>query len=197
MYSTFMELINPDQQGNWKELYNEAGLRISGNITNENQFKFEFELDNTPFTCFELLTNIDKRKSWDELVDEISLVEKIDSNTGVFYVKTKPVMIVSSRDSVVLSHKKAMEDGALVQVFRSVDHPKFPVTPKFVRATNGVSGVIFIPIPGNPRKTKVIQISESNPGGWVPAKVKNSGFFFFFFDFLSFFFFNSLYFFSP
>jgi hypothetical protein len=169
----FQELL---KASDWKSKYQSPTVNIDSSPRSDNLFRFDFTLDNTPLTCFDFLSSASKRKEWDDIVDEITVVEQIDSSTSLIYVRSKPMFPTSPRDSVVISFKTVLADGRLLEITKSVDHPKYPPDPKgkIVRASTGVSGIIVSPVNGQIKKAHVIEISDLDPGGWIPASVRNS-----------------------
>ena len=54
-------------------------------------FKVWSLVDNTPLTCFDFVSDALRRKSWDDMTDEARIVETIDQDTRIIYVRAKGI----------------------------------------------------------------------------------------------------------
>jgi len=175
MLESFLQLT--EQTGDWVPKFENSDVKIFTSSSSENRFKFQFALNNTPLTCFDLLNNVNRRLEWDSMVAEAKIVEQIDPNTTIYHLRGKAMFPVASRDSVIFSFKTSLPGGRLVNVIKSIDHPSYPADPSgtVIRAESGLSGMICSEVEGNIKKTQVLQISNLDPKGWIPAQVKNFG----------------------
>lgn len=119
------------------------------------------------------------RKEWDDMVDDIRILEIIDRMTRVEYVRAKPVFPTAARDVVLLSHLAAYpkewngdgEPASFMHVTKSVPHHAAPNPRGVVRMSTSVAGRIFTRLPNG--GTRSLQIADLNPGGSVPNWVIN------------------------
>jgi hypothetical protein len=119
------------------------------------------------------------RKSWDDMVDDIRILETIARNTRVEYVRAKPVFPTAARDVVLLSHLDSYPAGfegegepeQFMHVTKSVNHASAPNPKGVVRMSTSVAGRIFTRLPNG--STRSLQIADLNPGGSVPNWVVN------------------------
>jgi hypothetical protein len=73
---------------------------------------------------------------------------KWDDHTSVSYMKYKGVAIVASRDFANLTHWRVDQDGNVLIVATSIDHPTVPLLDGVVRAHLDIGGWFIRPRPG-------------------------------------------------
>ena len=150
-------------------------------------FRVRGQIENSPAAVFDLLTNVEKRCEWDDMVDESRVVETIDTQTRVIYLRMKPIWPTSARDLVLLSSMRIYEgefDGEkrklYLNVTRSIQHPNVPERSAegIVRMTMGGAGQLLYAVKNpdgsaKPKYSELIQVADVNPNGWIPASVVN------------------------
>ncbi|CAH1800611.1 unnamed protein product, partial [Owenia fusiformis] len=118
------------------------------------------------------------RPLWDKAVPAINPVQIISEELLVVNSQTSSAMMgmISPRDFVDLVLIKVREhDGAYTTNSHSHQNPDVcPPHPNFVRGTNSYCGVVCQPIPGEPNKTRIINIMDTNIGGMLPKSLVDS-----------------------
>ena len=148
-------------------------LQVMRKIDADLCFKVYCVVDNTPASCFHILSDVTQRKRWDIMCELGKIVEEIDKCTRIIYIQTKGIWPTAPRDLVLLSFRARLTDGRLINVTKSVVHPACPdrAAENIVRMETGIAGQVCAPIPGHPDKCYVMQIADGNPGGWIPKSV--------------------------
>ena len=54
-------------------------------------FKVWSIVDNTPLTCFDFVSDALRRKEWDDMTDEARIIQTIDQDTRIIYVRAKGI----------------------------------------------------------------------------------------------------------
>ncbi|KAF9430863.1 START domain-containing protein 10 [Podila epigama] len=138
-------------------------------------YKIVAVMDNTPAVVFDTLCDLDNRSAWDPMCVEARVVEQIDAipGTTIQYIRTKAVWPTASRDTVVLGTVKDLVHDQLFMVNASIEHGATPerVQEKIVRMETTVAGHIISPEPGQPNKSRLVQILDADLKGWIPDKV--------------------------
>ena len=141
----------------------------------DHKYRVAGILDNSAETVFDFLTDVEARPSWDELMEEATILAQLDSVTRVVYIKLKGIWPTSSRDMIILSHIHKIplkdlrdqvpddfsisndftEDGPHVELFayvnvtRTIEHFPGAPTPEekgTIRMASPLSGQIIKPI---------------------------------------------------
>lgn len=86
---------------NWQQVLDTPTLCAYSDPTSQNRYKIITQLSNSPLTCFDLLSDVGRRKEWDDMCDEARILEQVDPDTRIVYVRTKPVMFVAGALSVL------------------------------------------------------------------------------------------------
>ena len=126
-------------------------------------------LDYPPKDVFRFMQNIDYKYKWDINVDKVAHVKKVGVNGMVSQLKTKKVLIVSSRDFVVNYLCNWEEDGTIIDVQTSNSlYVDVPEQPNAVRCFVYINGVILKPKGTN--QCEYFVVSETDIKGipdWV------------------------------
>jgi len=127
-------------------------------------------------TVYNVLHDPDYRKTWDEMMIEGTLIEKLDAFNDVgYYAAKSPVFTISNRDFCnQRSWWQAPDKSEYVIFNHSVAHPKCPEKKGFVRANSISTGYWLRPVKGNDKAMKLVYMTQTDPGGWIPAWVVNS-----------------------
>lgn len=96
----------------------------------------------------ELLTDLERRGALDAQYDHGYTVEELDEQTKIIYLSFKGKAVASPRDFCLLAHYRIEENGDLIVVTTSIEHPKIPLVKGKVRATMSVGGWVIRPLPG-------------------------------------------------
>lgn len=78
-------------------------------------------INHPPKDVFRFMQNLDWKTKWDVNVEKVEHLKKVGVNANVTYMKTKKVLIVSSRDFVVNYLCNWEEDGTIVDCATSDD----------------------------------------------------------------------------
>ncbi|KAJ1652357.1 hypothetical protein IWQ61_007292 [Dispira simplex] len=175
----------------WQPIYKQSSprlLQIYQKQGTDYCFKIVADLNNSAYSTFDLVTDITRRPTWDSLCAEARVVELLDDDmydpprTMIQYMRMKPVWPTSARDACVLSHCRALPDGRLLNVTKSVNHSQCSErdTDGLVRMVAGIAGQIVFPVTSsqgeqvgsNTRPTcRMVQIVDGDPRGWIPKSV--------------------------
>ena len=164
MIHKFEEMLN-DTSIQWNSVVS-SDVNVYQKSSSDYCFKVETELPSTSATCFELFHNIEKRKDWDEMVDEIRLVTQIDPQTRILYLRMKPVWPTSARDVVLLAYS-GKHNGNYVNITQSISYPECPEYKGIIRMDAFAGQICY----DEGEKCSIIQIADGNPKGWIPASV--------------------------
>ena len=175
MVSSFLRLTDRANELEWVKVVDRSEITVLRKLDSSLCFKVITTLDNTAATCFDILSDVSKRTSWDQTCEEGRVIEELDRNTRIVYVRTKPIWPTSGRDLVLLSHRRRLHDGRLINVTTSVTHHMCPelVGGKVIRMQAGIAGQICssasLEIAG--ARCHLIQIADGDPKGWIPVSV--------------------------
>ncbi|KAL5004461.1 hypothetical protein ScPMuIL_017917 [Solemya velum] len=129
--------------------------------------------------------DVSVRMDWEVTLDSSDAIEWLSEDTFVSHNVLKRVWPASTRDAVFWSHIRHVggesdeDPNRWIVVNYSCDHPKIPVSNKFVRITMNVAmicqTIIEPPADGNITRDnircKISYTADVNPGGWAPASV--------------------------
>ena len=129
-----------------------------------------------PNTAEEVLAateDLSKRKEWDELFIEGSVVEQIDADHQVLQFKFKaPSRMVYPRDFVMSRGIRRKEDGTIISNHIACEHPKAGEVKGYVRGQLRASGYHIKPNDGG--GCTVTYVVQVDPKGWIPTMVVNT-----------------------
>lgn len=134
--------------------------------------KSEYLLECSPQAIITLLLDVDTRKSWDDNVEKIDLVLNLPRDTSVTYIKFKKMLIIASRDILVVNRVMKVNNGWAF-VSASCEMEEFPEVQDTIRAVVDVSGYYMESI--SDEKCKIIGYTKGDAGGKIPkALVKTA-----------------------
>ncbi|NP_001089765.1 StAR related lipid transfer domain containing 5 S homeolog [Xenopus laevis] len=118
------------------------------------------------------------RVKWDNNVDKFHLIDAIADDITVCQTVTPSAAmgIIAPRDFVDVVLIKRYEDGSISSNATNVDHPGCPPQKGFVRGFNHPCGCFCIPVPGEPKKTRVLSFFQTDLSGYLPKSVVESFF---------------------
>jgi hypothetical protein len=134
------------KENNWEKSHDKDGDKIyTKKLEKLNLTRIETEIDGSPEEIIKELKNLELRKSQDKNLIEISMIEQIDENTGIYYtLENLPIMFMVNRDFVVL-YGVVKQDDTTYFIQRSTEHLSKPVTKKNLRAIIHQSNWCIVP----------------------------------------------------
>ncbi|KAF9922369.1 hypothetical protein FBU30_007480 [Linnemannia zychae] len=174
MEKKFMDYI--DNKDIWVKVYEEtssASIEVYQFKERPMCYKVVAIMDNTPAVAFDILSEVSRRLEWDPLCEEAKTLKEVSPGVKVQYVRTRGMWPTASRDTVVLGTIKELEDGRYFNVTSSIKHSLMPERSKekIVRMEMAVAGQIVGPEPGQPDKSRLVQIMDADLKGWIPDKI--------------------------
>ncbi|KCV67894.1 hypothetical protein H696_05623 [Fonticula alba] len=189
-----LALISKAKEG-WITILETSNLRVlrripsaTDNAKNSQCYRVDALLSNTTLTCFDYMTDTSRRADWDDMCQTSRVVETPGPGLTVAQAVTRPVMLTSSREAVLLtwsSRTNACFESpfgdpllgpsdapeVMVNVTQSIDHPACPPAPGVIRLQAGVAGLVARDYPSRPGWCETVQILGGDPGGSVPVFV--------------------------
>ncbi|CAD8117122.1 unnamed protein product [Paramecium sonneborni] len=164
-----------NEQNMWELYSNKDGYIVYTKKNPENGIamnRTQTEIARTPDQILDLVGDVNKRPLYDEKIETAHVIEQIDANTRIVYVRIKPpIPFMNSRDLVMVQKVYKQNDGIYIVCSKSIIHQKTPPIHKVERAEMHLSGWIIIPQPN--QMTKIIAIQCFDPRGDVPQSVTN------------------------
>ncbi|KAJ3032901.1 hypothetical protein HDV00_006990 [Rhizophlyctis rosea] len=137
-------------------------------------FKVVADLDASPETAFDLLSDITRRGEWDDMTVEAGVVETVNGSTKYQYMTSKAIWPAAARDSLVLSYVTRLTDNRYLNVTRSTTHPSYPPRDAegIIRMEAKIAGQLVSPSPSaTPGTCRVVQVADGDLKGWIPKSV--------------------------
>ncbi|XP_030045491.1 stAR-related lipid transfer protein 5 [Microcaecilia unicolor] len=118
------------------------------------------------------------RVKWDKTVKEFEVIEAVTDTLSVCRTVTPAaaMKIISPRDFVDVVLINQYEDGTIASSATNVQHPSCPPQPGYVRGLNHPCGCLCIPAPGDPGKTQLVSVFQTDLSGCLPQSVVDSFF---------------------
>ncbi|RIB23588.1 hypothetical protein C2G38_828176 [Gigaspora rosea] len=176
MQTALLNLIDSDNS--WHILFESrrSDIKVYQNpAISDHCYKVSGTVNNTLETTFDFLADVKRRPEWDHLMQEGKLIEIIDENTTVQYIRMKAAFPVSARDVVTLNHVAKLSDGRMMMTCKSIVHKSCPEIPGVIRLDCDCAGFVVAPINDQPNKCFVIQIANADPKGWIPKSILKLG----------------------
>jgi len=117
-------------------------------------------LDASPEEAFALFCDNDRVHEYNENCQELVDIEDLDHMTKVNWCATGSFGPFKARDFVSLVRHKIMGGGEYASVASNVVHSNLPPATKYVRSEIVLSATFFRPVPGNPQKTVIVQMTQ-------------------------------------
>lgn len=130
--------------------------------------KSEVVVNCDPNHIIELILDVKNRKNWDDNVEKIELVASLQDETTVTYVKYKKLLMISSRDAVMVNRVLKI-NGGIAFVSTSCEMDEFPVFDNTVRAQVEVAGYWIEAVSEN--KSRIVGYSAGDIGGQIPKAI--------------------------
>ena len=164
-----------------------------------------------PAEACRLLNDYEVRKMWEDMLtkesrSDVVLLEREKETMQVIRTLSNQAMggLISPREFVDLGLTQHREDGSILHIAQSIDHPDFKPTKGFVRGVNFACGMIYAPVRRNSAGddsngdkraegdestkgegagegegevvgTHVTYVIHSDVGGWLPASLVFKG----------------------
>uniref|UniRef100_A0A8D0H7S9 StAR related lipid transfer domain containing 5 n=1 Tax=Sphenodon punctatus TaxID=8508 RepID=A0A8D0H7S9_SPHPU len=118
------------------------------------------------------------RTKWDQNVKEFEVIETISETVSICRTASPSAFmkIISPRDFIDVVLIKWYDDGTIASSATNVEHPLCPPQPGYVRGLNYPCGCFCIPVPGEPDKTQLLSLFQTDLGGYLPQNVVDSFF---------------------
>ncbi|KAI9343753.1 hypothetical protein DFJ73DRAFT_961077 [Zopfochytrium polystomum] len=136
-------------------------------------FRLVATMEGTPEETFDLLSDVDARKRWDDLCEGAGIAEIVGPGSKVIWMHTKGFWPTAPRDALVVGFVERLKDGRYLNVTQSVESSK-NYTPRSgsVRMKAYLAGQIVSPDPkGRPNFSRVVQVMEGDLGGSLPQSL--------------------------
>jgi len=121
----------------------------------------------------EALNTDEQVLKWDDSIDTNVRVEE-SGDYSVTRSLDKKKMFVTQRETVLLSKTIKQEDGSVIFLGRSIDHPSVPENKNYVRALIYLWAWKLTSDQNDANKTKAIYMMFLDPKGKVPTTVFNA-----------------------
>lgn len=149
---------------------------ILGKITaNENPIllvRGRVKLKANKDVLFKLIYDLEIRSTWDNILQDMTVIEKIDAQSDVIYSYVKGVMGASDRDFLQLrKFYTNFKEFDYVIVMKSSSHPDKPLVKKKIRAETIISGYLIKTI--DEEHCELGMISQTDIKGFVPKFLVN------------------------
>ncbi|KAI9217544.1 hypothetical protein BC828DRAFT_390904 [Blastocladiella britannica] len=137
-----------------------------------HQYRLLGIMDAPLCTTFDFLNDIEARPTWDEMTESTRIVQQLAPTTRIQHIKIKAIWPTSGRDLCLMSHWRQISPTRLVACTTSVLHDDAPVTDGIIRMEAQCAGQICDRVMvGGVEKTRVLQVADGDPKGWVPASI--------------------------
>ncbi|XP_077996409.1 stAR-related lipid transfer protein 6-like [Glandiceps talaboti] len=146
----------------------DKGVRVfyrQGSDFDGRMYKSEYEVNTSPEKVMQLSLDNDKRVKWDTSVKEVKSIQILDEDTEILYTILQSYLggLVSSRDMIdIVGVKRYPEKNLILLYWTSVEHPDYPKVKKYVRGLNYPSATFLYSIEGDPNRTRVVDILQSD-----------------------------------
>ena len=87
-----------------------------------------------------------KRLTWDKVFNEMKLLESTKEGSDIVYTLLKMPSIaggIAARDFLQFRRVRVQEDGTILIVLRSAEHPDLPERKPYIRVESYMSGYIL------------------------------------------------------
>lgn len=163
-----------ERQDGWDDVKEQDGVIISRKkVADIYCMRGVGIVEAPPSVVYDLVSDVSKRKQWDELYCAGHEVERLDNNLVVYYMSwNSPNKLAFNRDFVVLRVvRENKEEGSFLCASKSVAHPDVPARQGFVRGEMESSG--FIIRPCGPSQSLVVYLAQIDPKGKIPKTIEN------------------------
>jgi CubicO group peptidase (beta-lactamase class C family) len=131
-------------------------------------------IDRHPACVFEMLSNLDNKKKWNQQFRCLEIVEELDDYVRIMRDEYNPIWPVSGRDFCIFQTIHFNDDGGFVVASQSVEDDRAPEQDGIVRAELDIGGAHVCPAPDNPMHSIVTYLVSIDLKGSIPTMVKNA-----------------------
>lgn len=131
-------------------------------------------VDRHPACVFEMLSNLDNKKKWNQQFRSLEIIEELDDYVRIMRDEYNPIWPVSGRDFCIFQTIHFDDDGGFVVASRSVEDDRVPEQDGIVRAELDIGGAHVRPAPDNPMHSIVTYLVSIDLKGSIPTMVKNA-----------------------
>jgi len=127
-------------------------------------------LNSSPQKVFQLLMDNSRVHEYNENCVELYDIEYLNSNTKINWCATGKFGPFKARDFVTVVHFRELEgesNGGYVSLAANIEHSKLPPTSSYVRSQIQLAATFMMPVPGQPNKTKFVQVTQVGQLGGV------------------------------
>jgi hypothetical protein len=103
-----------------------------------------------------LLCDTENKLKWDQNVEKCEVITEVDPITQITYEYYKAIWPTSPRELVCVSSFKILENGTIIAVATSTNHPKYPETSECVRMILHYGGFIISPCEAHKCEVKYV-----------------------------------------
>jgi len=151
-------------------------------------------------SLFSVLTDVESRPGWDNMVEETKILKTISKSCRIIYIKMKPIFPTAARDMVLISFiitdwsenelsrfgfKSADPADCFLNITKSINYPDMPPIPGVVRMETKLAGQLIRPLKKidllnreidgridiDPNWCEILQVADTDPKGWMPKSV--------------------------
>ena len=132
-------------------------------------FRVEAQLAGDAEAAFALIHNLNGRTEWDQMCDEIEVIEQLDPLTFIYRIRLKSTWPTSPRDSCSLIGFRKLRDGRFLSVAQSIEDDRCPADPSghVVRMNTRLSANLFTPLSDG--RFHLTQVLDADPKGLIPS----------------------------
>jgi StAR-related lipid transfer protein 10 len=169
--------LQKEEEG-WKEAINKDGYTVytKGTDSGLNCVKGHGPIEFSADALVKYINTPGNSLKYDQQFKEGKEIENLDLGIecSIGYSRYKGGTMVSDRDFCMISGTFKEEDGKIVIIATSVEHPDCPEVKKVVRAECVIGGWIITPDSEDPEhKCSVYYVTQTNPKGMVPKMFVN------------------------
>jgi len=160
----------------WNLDNNNNGVRIYSRLDDATGLKMtrgEGVISKPATEIRDVLMDPSATLKWEGNLIENDIVEKTDNYIIIKSLDQKRTL-VAQRETLILIKDIIREDGSILVLERSIEHPSFPTKKDCVRAFVHLWACILTPEKEDPNKTAVTFIIFLDPKGWVPKPLFNA-----------------------
>jgi len=126
-----------------------------------------------PEVLYDVIHEAAYRKTWDEKMIELKVVEQLDPFNQISYYAASAMFPISPRDFVNLSSwRHDPVKGEWIIINRKTTHKNAPEKPNIVRAETLITGYVITRTPEG--DTAATYITQTDPKGWIPTWAINT-----------------------
>eukprot|EP00591_Stephanopyxis_turris_P000721 CAMPEP_0195511900 /NCGR_PEP_ID=MMETSP0794_2-20130614/4058_1 /TAXON_ID=515487 /ORGANISM="Stephanopyxis turris, Strain CCMP 815" /LENGTH=329 /DNA_ID=CAMNT_0040639583 /DNA_START=429 /DNA_END=1418 /DNA_ORIENTATION=- len=150
----------------WRTYADVKNFRANGCAQSQNAadgatIRSETYMDASPDKVFQLLTDDDRVHEYNDNCVELADIEILDHNTKINWCATGKFGPFKARDFVTLVHFRPLEgEDGYISLAANIEHSKLPPANGYVRSEIQLSAMFMRPVPGNPNKTHIVQMTQ-------------------------------------